>query len=171
MGRIVSLLLMLFWGLWFGGTIALFIFVSALFRQSRELAIQTTPVLFITFERYHLVLAALAGMMAGAWLAQSRTRMKTALFVLVFLAAVAASISAGVVTPRIMALRQQNQIQSVEFKRFHGISMMVYSSEAVMLLIAGIVLAVAMRQDERAGAGGGETNAGAEVRIRERADT
>ncbi len=146
MGRIVSSLLMLFWGLWFGGTIALFIFVSALFRQSREMAIHTTPVLFLTFERYHLLLAGVAAVLSGVWLGRERSKAKAALFVLLLLAGVAASVSGALITPRVMVLREQRQTQSPEFKRLHGMSMMVYSTEAVALLAGGLVLSVAMRQ-------------------------
>ncbi len=152
MGRVLSTILMVFWGLWFGGNIALFLFVSSLFRQNRSLAIDAAPVLFITFERYHLLLAGASVVLSGAWLARDRSRATTALFVLLILGGLAAAGSAAFITPRIMQLRHLHQTDTAEFKRMHGLSMMIYSGEAVVLLIAGVVLSAVMRRQSIAAA-------------------
>jgi hypothetical protein len=139
---LLSLLITIFWALWFGGAISLFIFVTSLFNRDRELAIKVAPILFLTFERYHLILAATAIVLSGIWLIAGKSRMKAALFVVFFLAGFATFISGAVVTPKIMQLREQNQIKTHEFARMHGISMMVYSSEAILVLLAGILLQI-----------------------------
>ena len=140
MTRVISTILLVFWGLWFGGNIALFIFVSALFRHDRALAVDAAPVLFVSFERYHLILAAASAILAGAWLTRERGRATTVLFVLLLVAGTAAAVSGAVITPKIMQLRREHRIESADFKRTHGISMMVYSAEALTLLAAGVAL-------------------------------
>ena len=38
-----------------------------------------TPVLFLTFERYHLLLAGIAAVLSGVWLGRERSKVKVAL--------------------------------------------------------------------------------------------
>ena len=46
-----SLLTTIAWGLWFGGMVALFLFVSYLFATDRPTAIVAAPKMFFVFER------------------------------------------------------------------------------------------------------------------------
>ena len=152
-------MILLLWGLWFGGTIALFIFVVSLFRHDRPLAIQGAPILFITFERYQLILGATLLALSGAWIIAEKSRPKMLFLVALMAASTAAVVSSTVITPKIMELRRTNRVETQEFKTAHGRSMMVYSSEEVMLLIAGIVLAAEIGR----GASGNRKLEGAET--------
>jgi hypothetical protein len=147
MSRILSTVLMVLWGLWFGGAMALFIFVVALFRHDRPLAIAGAPILFLAFERYHLILGVLTLAACGGWIAAGQSRAKTMLLLALMAASTAAVVSSTIVTPKIIELRQQNRIQTPEFERAHKMSTRIYTSEAVLLLIAGIFLASAMAHE------------------------
>lgn len=132
------------WGLWFGGVIALFIFAVTLFNGlGKETAAIATGVMFPAFERYHLVLAALALAACVAWRALSKSRAATVVFVLLAVATVMAVTSAAVITPKILELRRLGQTHTPEFGRAHGLSGVTYSVEAVCLLLAGLVLLAA----------------------------
>jgi hypothetical protein len=132
------------WGLWFGGVIALFIFAVTLFNGlGRETAAIATGVMFPAFERYHLVLAALALAACVAWRGLSRSRAATFTFFLLAVATVMAVVSASVITPRILELRHLGQTHTPEFGRAHGISGVLYVVEAVSLLGAGLTLLAA----------------------------
>ena len=150
MRQILSTLLLVLWGLWFGGAVGLFIFINAMFRQDRPLAIAGAPILFLTFERYHLILGAAVLALCGAWIILERSKLKTFVLVAFMAASTAAVVSSAIVTPKIMQLRHENRTQTDEFKRAHGMSMSVYTAEAVMLLIAGIALAGEMSKQRPA---------------------
>ena len=126
---------------WFGGVMALFLFVTALFRQNRTVALNATPIIFVTFERYHLILAAAALVSCGVWMGTAPIKIKTAVFAMLAIAAVVASASAGVITPRIIALRKENRVNTPEFKKMHGLANALYMSEALALLGAGVMIA------------------------------
>jgi len=149
MSRIFSTFLMILWALWFGGTIALFIFVVALFRHDRPLAITAAPVLFLTFERYHLILGTLCLLASGLWMITTQSRIKIFMLIAFMAASACALISSTFITPHIMDLRQQNRTQTDEFKRAHGQSSMIYTSEAVLLLLAGVLMAIEMTRQRR----------------------
>jgi hypothetical protein len=46
-------------------------------------------------------------------------------------------------------LRQQGQSSSPEFRKLHGISMIVYSGQTLILLAAGLTLPWAMREQDK----------------------
>ena len=140
MRRILSVLVVVSWGLWFGGICALFLFVSVMFRESRPLAVDAAPMLFHAFERYQLLLAAFALVCLVLWRVLAHSRPIMVVFTFMALAAVAAVLSTTLVTPRIEALRRQGQTASPEFRQLHGRSMIFYTSEAALLLLAGIAL-------------------------------
>jgi hypothetical protein len=173
MQRILSILVTITWGLWFGGIIMLLLAVSSLFqtfapagdaapgvtmRANSEVPALSTgratagtgaAGIFHRFEKYQLILAASALLTTFAWRFAGRAGMKTALFFTFGLATVAAVISTTQITPRIEAMRQQNTTTSPQFRKLHGISMMIYSAEAAILLIAGVILPGATRGDVR----------------------
>lgn len=129
------------WGLWFGGVIALFIFAITLFNGlGRESAAISTGVMFPAFERYHLVLAALALAACVAWRALARTRASTLTFLFLAVATLMAVTSAALITPKILELRRLGQTHTPAFARAHGLSGVTYTVEAVSLLAAGLVL-------------------------------
>jgi hypothetical protein len=49
------------------------------------------------------------------------------------------------ITPNVEAMRVAGHTDAPEFKKLHGMSMMVYSADAVILLIAGMVLPAALK--------------------------
>ena len=58
MSRILSFIALLAWSLWLGGLVTLFVCVVMLFKTDRAIATQAAPHLFLAFERYQLIVAA-----------------------------------------------------------------------------------------------------------------
>ena len=132
--------IVLIWSLWFGGIIALFVFVQTLFTAvPRDTFIQTAPHLFFAFERYQLILAAIALSLTVLWRVTGGVR-ANAVFVSLAIATLLAVLSTAVITPRIEQLRVSGQTQSDQFKKMHGLSMCVYLAESIAVLVAGIIL-------------------------------
>jgi hypothetical protein len=148
-----SVLSVLVFGLWFGGLILLFILVQTLFNTDRAMAERTAPLLFITFERYQFALIAAALVIFAAWAAVVRSRMGMVVFGLICGAILLALLSSLFITPRLEWLRQEGRGGSPEFMRLHGWSMMVYSIQALLLLMVGILLPLTMRTEARRTAG------------------
>jgi hypothetical protein len=144
-----SVLVCIAWGLWFGGLGALFLFATRLFAEDREVALKAAPILFLSFERYQLLLAAAALLGAVVWRILTGSIRATVIFSLLALATVPAALSPMLITSRMEALRTQGQSSSPEFKKLHGISMIVYSGETLILLAAGTALPWAMRQEKQ----------------------
>jgi len=111
-----------------------------MFRESRPVAVDAAPMLFHAFERYQLLLAAFGLVCLVLWRVLAPSRAIMVAFTFMALAAVAAVLSTTLVTPRMEALRRQGQSGSPEFRQLHGRSMMFYTSEAALLLMAGIAL-------------------------------
>jgi hypothetical protein len=139
-------LVCLSWGLWFGGLGALFLFVADLFGRDRPTALVAAPEMFLVWERYQLVVAAAGLVGAVAWRVLSGSVRVTVIFSLLAVAAVPAALGPIFVTSRMEQLRQQGLSSGEEFKKLHGISMMVYSGEVLVLLGAGVALPWAMRE-------------------------
>jgi hypothetical protein len=134
----VSALFVIAWALWFGGAVATLLFVQRLFHDDRGLALLAAPKLFLTFEKYQILLAAIVVVsLAG----MGGRRRYTALVVLVLIAAVTACGSAFVVTPRIEYLRIAGEEHSAAFRTLHGLSMVIYLVVVLLLLAVGILLA------------------------------
>src|SRR5437016_6134422 len=130
----LSLLTSIAWALWFGGTIALFLFVGYLFSTERATAIVAAPRMFLVFERYQLILAAAALMTSAAWRLLVPCGAVTALFTAFALSAVAVVFSATLIRPPMERLREAGESTGPQFARLHKTSVRVYSAEAVMLL-------------------------------------
>jgi hypothetical protein len=124
----------------------------------RVLAGSAAGGVFHRFERYQLAVAAVALLATFGWrlTGGGPPRLKTALFALLALATVAAVVNTTRVTPRVDAIRvealRRGQDVSLspkkaEFGKLHGISMAVYTTEAALLLLAGLVLPFATRAD------------------------
>jgi hypothetical protein len=121
------------WGLWLGGLVATFIFVVTLFHEDHDLAVQTAPKLFHVFERYQLILAAVL-------LGSTILLKKTWTSLLFLLTAAGAVVSPLFITPRIAALQQAGQTHTPLFAQLHGLSMLVYTADAALLLAGGLIL-------------------------------
>ncbi|CAN5456983.1 hypothetical protein BH10PLA1_BH10PLA1_10620 [soil metagenome] len=125
------------WALWLGGAVTLLILVSRLFQFDRGLAVQVAPEMFLTFERYQVTLAVVT---VAAAIVNRASQTKSLLFV-VPPAALIATASAVFVTPRINHLRLMGQIETPAFRGLHGLSMVLYLVEVILLLIAGLIIA------------------------------
>ncbi|MGH7175831.1 MAG: DUF4149 domain-containing protein [Tepidisphaeraceae bacterium] len=144
MRMICSTIVLAAWALWFGGMIALFIFVQVLFQSDRSLAVQVGPKLFLAFERYQLVLAPIALVVTFLWRLLVPSRLIVALFGLLAVASVGVVVHASLITPRMEALRLAGQSASPRFRALHGQSMMIYVGQAAMLAGTGFIMPAAI---------------------------
>lgn len=142
--RLAAIVVWLATGLWLGGMVHLFISVQMLFREfprhSSRVAIDAAPRLFEAFERYQLVLAAVALLAAFAWYCAARLRTILITFVLLALAAAAAVVSTTTISAKMQTLRREGLSSSPEFKSLHARSMIFYVSQATLLLAAAVTL-------------------------------
>jgi hypothetical protein len=127
--------------------IFLFMAVTRLFaafpRQSSDVAVQAAPRLFAMFETYQLVLAVIALAATFGWYLATRAKLVMMLFVLLALAAAGGAISTNLISAKMHALREAGQSGSPEFMQLHGRSMIVYTCQAALLLVAVIMLSFA----------------------------
>ena len=142
---IASALVCIAWGLWFGGLGALFLFATRLFAEDRETALKAAPMMFLAFERYQLILAAVALVGVVIWRISTGSIRVTVVFSLLAIATIPAALGPMLITSRMEALRVQDQSSSPEFRKLHGISMIVYTGETFILLITGTTLPWAIR--------------------------
>jgi hypothetical protein len=143
MRRLTAMLILLTWGLWFGGVLMLFIAVLSVFAEfpnRPDLAGQAAAHVFRTFNRYQLALAAAALILTFIWYLLGPPRIKIGLFTLFALATCIACVITIYVAPEIERLRELQLTHSPEFNRMHGISMVAYLGEAALLLVAGGLL-------------------------------
>lgn len=146
------MLVALAWALWLGGLIALFLAVQAIFHRSfpgdRHLAGTAAAGIFHVFEKYQLGLAAAALLFTFLWrLQKGAPRLKTLLFMLFGVVTVLAVVETLAIAPKIDALRLEGMTSGDDFKRLHGISMMVYAGEALLLLAGAFILPILLRRD------------------------
>lgn len=154
MRRLLSITVSITLALWLGGLITLFLAVTSLFHTfaDRSRAGMAAAGIFHTFERYQLILAAVALVATFGWRLlpvrrPAAPQLKTGLFALLALAAMAAVYSTMLVTPGIEALRERGITGGAEFARLHGTSMLLYVGEAVLLLVAGLLVPTAIARD------------------------
>lgn len=136
---------MLAWALWFGGMIALFLFVQTLFAHDRAVAVEAAPQLFIVFQKFQLILAAITLAAVVAWRVAAPSRAVVAIVVLLAVATFAGVAISVWIMPRMNELRALGESGGEEFRRLHGRSMMLFMIETIMLLVSGILLPSAMR--------------------------
>jgi hypothetical protein len=153
MRYVLALLATLAWGLWFGGMVALFLFVSYLFVNDRATAIVAAPKMFLVFERYQFVIATLAIVSSALWRLVDKRRTITLLFIFFALSAVGTILSATLIRAPMENLRLEGQSSRPEFQRLHKASEKLYTVQAVLLLVGGIMLPSAMRISPRPGTG------------------
>ena len=140
MRRFFAILVSLAWGLWFGGLVLLFLAVQSLFvtfADRHDLAGAAASGIFRRCNVYQLVLAGVA--LATTPIGRAG-RARTALLALFSCAAAGALVVAFVLTPRIEAMRGTDLVHSAQFRQLHGLSMLVYSLEVLLLLFAGILM-------------------------------
>ncbi len=159
----LSWLLLLAWGLWIGGQATLVLLIVTLFRQARPTAIQAGPHMFPAFERYQLILAAVAIVVSGVLAIVTRRKLFAILIALFIAAGAGGVVSRAFVTPKMVELWHVNQAESPEFKALHRRSEAIYNLEFVLLLLAGILLPATLRRRaaERVRRFSGERTSGA----------
>ncbi len=135
-----SILLLFAWGLWLGGLVTVFFVVTLLFAADRTLAVQVGPRVFPPFERFELILGAVALLACFGLRVATKSGYWTFLLALLIAAVLPAIASPLLVTPKLMHLWSQNLSYNADFRKLHGYSMMLYSTTTIMLALAGLVL-------------------------------
>jgi hypothetical protein len=149
---VIATLVCLAWALWFGGAVMVFVTVGSLFSTfapDKVTAGTAAAGVFRTWERYQLVLAAVALVLTVAWRAlHGAPKLKTVLFACFAVATLLGVYSTLRVTPRIDELRRSGlTMTDVRFRRLHGTSNMLYAAGAAALLGAGLLLPETIRRD------------------------
>jgi hypothetical protein len=137
------LIVLLAWALWFGGTIATFVFGLNLFHtfQTRpELAGQAASAMFLVFGKYELVLAGIA-ILATAILLVNYPSVRIILLLagLIVSTGMAMTFSLGL-SPRLEILRTQGKSHTPEFVQLHGKSMILMTMQSAALLLTAALL-------------------------------
>lgn len=164
MNRVVATLVCLAWALWFGGAVMVFITAMSLFSTfapDRVTAGKAAAGVFRTWERYQLILAAVALVLTVVWrVLPGAPKLKTALFTLFAVATLLGVFSTLRITPRIEQLRREGlTMRHPEFRRLHGTSNALYAGGAAALLAAGLLLPETIRRDRGTKSrGDGETD-------------
>src|SRR5579864_6058208 len=143
MRRTIQTLVTIVWGLWLGGLVALFMAVQSLFNTfaaRHDLAGQGAARIFHAFNAYQLGLATAALILTVIWRVIGPPKLTTVLFVFFALATVGACGTTMYFAPHIEMLQRQGLTASEQFKKLHGMSMLVYVGETASLLIAGALL-------------------------------
>jgi hypothetical protein len=142
----LSLLLLLAWGLWFGGQVTLVILIVTLFRSDRSTAVRAGPVLFHVFERYQLGVAVVAIAAAAGLMLVQRRRLLLGILACSVLAAVGGVVSVTTVTPKMEALWSEGRSEGPEFQQLHRQSSNLYRGELLLLLAVGCMLPAVLSQ-------------------------
>jgi hypothetical protein len=143
--RILSTVLVLAWGVWFGAIVMVFVTVGSLFTtfaDQRPVAGAAAAGVFRSFERLELIAApaALAAVLILRWRGRP-PRSSHVLFVLLAMATLGTLRSRLYLTPRIEELRRQGVAStSDQFRSLHRASTRIYTAQAVALLAAGVML-------------------------------
>jgi hypothetical protein len=148
MRYLCSALATLAWAAWFGGLLAAFIIIKALFAafgDQPDLFGDIGSAMFHAFEKAQLFMAGAALILTFIWIMTGTARSRIALFVLLCIATLGAVCQPLLITPRIDHLRLAHQTQTPQFLHLHGISMIIYSAQLLLLLAGGILLPAAWR--------------------------
>lgn len=133
--------------LWLGGLVALFVFVQVLFKADRATAANAAPVLFRAFEIYQLGLFVVAILALVAWRTISCSRSKKWMTGLILLAGLLAVVETAFVSARMRAMMSGEEAGGEGFRRLHAYSMMIYSTETILLAAAACLLPAAISAD------------------------
>jgi hypothetical protein len=144
MRTVAAMISTICWALWFGGLVALFIFVQMLFREDRSVAVEAAPRMFALFEKYQLILAAAALVSTILWRIVARQTIVSWVFFLLALATLGAVAEPIFISGEMQKLRLEGQSSGARFKKLHGQSMLIYVGETLVLLVAGVSLPFAI---------------------------
>src|SRR4051812_47803319 len=141
------------WALWFGGLVALFLFINGLFQsmqaEYRPIFDVVAPHQFALWERYEMVIGAFALLVAFSHRLLTPSRGGTWLFAVLAIAGAMAGAKPLFITRKMFALIQEGQQHSSEFIKLHGLYMALGSVEAIFLLIAAFALPAVMAAHHR----------------------
>jgi len=141
MRRFLPYLLTLTWSLWFGGLVMLFLAVSSLFKTfPAQTAGQGAAPIFRLFNAYQLALAALCLIFTFIWRVLAPAKRPTWLFTFFAIATLLACFVTMYLAPHIELLQHQGQSHSDAFKLLHAFSMITYTAQVLILLLAGLFL-------------------------------
>ena len=157
MHRVLSTLLGLAWGLWFGAIMMVFLAVTSLFTTFADQRAVAGAAAAGIFRRFEVLQVAAGGVALLAtivlWLRASRARRTRTFLMAVVIAAAGAIVSATVITPQIDALRRAGEpSSSARFKSLHRKASTVYSIQAALLLTTGLLLPGFLKRTETSAA-------------------
>ena len=152
MRYLLQLIVTVAWALWFGATIAVFVFALNLFHTHPSIAGEANSAMFVVFGKYELILALIAIFAAGMLLVNYPTKPVVVLIAWLVFSGAIGMFSALGFTPRMEILRTQNKQHTDEFKSLHAKSMIAMTTQSGMLLLSGAVLVytIAKREDVQA---------------------
>ena len=157
MQKALTCVLMIAWSLWFGGMIALFLFVMRLFITNRDMATQAAPVLFQAFATYQIIV----GMITcgcGTILLLSSRRKSLGISIALMLGSLTLSLVLRSWTIEMMHLNRSLAADVARFQTLHHSTTNLYTTSAILLFLAGIIGVIVMlpvsrrRSDETAAA-------------------
>jgi hypothetical protein len=152
MRSFLNLITLLAWSLWFGATIATFVFglnFFHAFQNNPTLAGQAASSMFHVFGTYELILAAITLAATSLLLVSYPSpRLLPVLAVLILASGLAMTFALGL-SPRIETLRLQGQTHSEEFRKLHGKSMILMTLQSTIQLITAPLLLRAQKQNEK----------------------
>jgi carbon starvation protein CstA len=132
---------MLAWSLWFGATIAVFVFVKHFFAVfPKDVAGTAANAMFNSFAHYELALAGIALLSSGLLLVSyPTTKWVLVLGCLVLSSGMAVTVALGLI-PMMNALIDEGKQHSPEFIKLHVKSMIAMTLQSGMLLLTGAVM-------------------------------
>jgi hypothetical protein len=138
------------WALWFGGTIAVFVFGTDFFQSlPRPIAGEAAHAMFQVFAKYELILAGVCLLGSGLSLVLYPSKVAVILVgCLVLAGGMAVTVALGLM-PLMESLRQQGLSGSDEWKKLHGKSMGAMAMQALVLLGTGWVISKAQESIRR----------------------
>ena len=150
MNRLAQVIVTLSLALWLGGLVALFLFVSAMFKHDRTVAIQAAPVLFEVFAMYQLGVGFIGLLGLLIWRTTVRSSLVSSIIVLFALSLGCAAYVTFSIIPEMTGIRETGQAgDSPRFKALHGRSMIFYSSQTIALLLSALMLPGAVARTGR----------------------
>ena len=139
------------WALWFGATIAVFVFVKHFFKVfPHDVAGTAANAMFNSFAKYELILAGVMLLSSGMMLVSYPTP-KAALILgcVVLTAGMAVTVALGLI-PIMDSLIDQGKQHSPEFIKLHVKSMIAMALQSGMLVLVGGMLLSSVNQPYRA---------------------
>src|SRR3954470_17087710 len=136
------------WALWFGGLVALFLFINTLFNtmkvEYREVFDVIAPKQFLMSERFSIVAGGFALLVTFGLRLLTPRRAVTGMCVALMAAGAICVGKTLIITPKMLPMIHPGEAPSPEFMRLHGMYMLAGLVEALVLLIAGFFLPAVM---------------------------